>query len=831
MTRRSLGLVLKSGLLVAAIALSGCSGSDGAAGTSKGTLTGQVTNKANGNSPVAGASVVTTPAIAGLTITTDANGEYSVLLPVGNYVITAQAANFQSAESQMSVLAAVSQTCNLELDPVSNVIVNIAGGPSDPLPGSTFTLTATVTPMDGSTVQSYAWSQTHSAAAAITGDNTPTPSITLGDLAEYKAALLSHLQVQDRFEILGVDPYALELGGMVAFECAVTTTSGTYTKDIEVHAKLEFAAVCTGLRNLPIGVPVLLGGADQASYNWTLNRPPGSTVALMDADTRFPWFVPDVGGIYTVNVTKLANNSNVMIELNAGEWAAGIVGMDANGRPETSCALACHATVHNDKFVDWSRTGHAEIFTDNINTGGHYGPSCFPCHTVGYQTGGFDSTTGFTNFMSAMFPGGMSHPNAANWDNTLANWPEQAKFANIQCDNCHGPTGTGSAHRIQSDRRISVSAAVCGTCHGEPLRHARYQQWQRSGHANFEVAISESSSSCSKCHTAQGHLAWAEAGWDPGFSGVSVDPAEAQPITCVVCHDPHNVGTTSGNASNAHMRLEGNTPMLLAGYQAVGVGKGAMCIVCHNTRRGEADAVVTTTPDQVPHRGAQGDVLLGQNAFFVDNVRGPHSLIEDTCTSCHVERTPPPADLSYQLGGTNHTFAASPTICADCHGEFTAESVKGNTEHGLVDLASRISTALAAEIRFHVAAGRDVRVTGTDAGGAALTVVIGSTSTLGPITLAESHGRGAMNIDIDNGAGVIHVYGVRLNTDVTLLTDGTADGKLLANNYAAASAGVIARANWNYYMIENDSSGGIHNPGWVMAIFANTVRELRAIER
>ena len=827
MTRRSLGLGLTTGLLAAALGLTSCS--DGAAGTSQGTITGLVTNNANANAPVANATVHTTPAIAGMVITTGADGVYTALLPIGNYVVDVEADNFIAEETSVSVIAAVSQTFDFGLDPVSNVVVNITGVPGGAVPGSVFTLTAAATPMDGSTVQTFAWTQTHSAQASITGGDTATPSITLGDMAAYKEALLSHLPVQDRFEILGVDPHAYELGGMVAFECTVTTSSGTYTQEVEVHAGLEFAAWCTSLRNLPVGIPVLFGGADQATYDWTLTKPSGSAATLMDADTRFPWFVPDATGAYAVNVTELAGPTTVTIDLNAGEWRGGIVGRNASGRPVTSCQSACHATLHNDKFVDWSNSGHAEIFTDNINTGGHYGPSCFPCHTVGFEKGGIETTSGYADFLSTMFPGGNSHPNPNNYDNVLANFPDQAEYCNIQCDNCHGPSGVGSAHQTAADRRISVSAAVCGTCHGEPPRHARYQQWQESGHGNFEVAIAESSGSCSKCHTAQGHLEWAEAGWDANFSGSSVDPAVAQPITCVVCHDPHNVGTMSGENNNVTLRLEGDTPELLGGFAAIGVGKGAMCIVCHNTRRGEAEAVITSRPDQAPHGGAQGDVLLGKNAFFVAQVRGPHSLIENTCANCHLERTPPPADLSYQLGGTNHTFAADTSICADCHGGFTAASVIANTERSLADLADKIEAALAAEIAFHVAAGREVRVTGTDTGGAPLVVVIGATSTVGEIELTESHGRAAMDINVDNGAGMVHVSHVRLNSDAVLLTASTPDGNLLSNGYSVTNAGVIARSQWNYFLLHNDSSGGIHNPGWAREIFVATEAQLDVI--
>lgn len=824
MMRRSLGQGLCVGLLVVAVGLAGCSGDDGSPGASTGTLTGMVTNGANANAPVANATIVTTPAIPGTTITTNAAGTYTVQLPVGNYMLEVRADNFVAEDAQASVLAAVSQTIDFELAPVSPVVVEVTGAPTDAVPGSQFQLTANAMPMDGSTVQGYAWTQTNSAQATIDGGNTANPTITLGDVAAYKQALIDHLPVLDRFEILGIDPHAFELGAMVAFEVEVTTTSGTYTHEVEVHADVDFADWATGLRNVPIGVPVLLGGADQATYNWTLSRPSGSNATLMDADTRFPYFTPDVGGAYSVTET----NAAVTIEISAGEWWGGIESQNAEGRPVTICQTACHATALNDKFVDWANSGHAEIFTNSINTNDHYGEGCLVCHTVGYGSGGFDSTDDYQGFLDAMFPGGQAHADPDNWNEILANWPEQAAYANIQCDSCHGPTGQGSAHTT-GDKRISVSSAVCATCHGEPPRHGRYQQWLESGHGNFETAIGQVRGSCAKCHTAQGFLDWYRNNLLATYNPPNVDPAEAQPITCVVCHDPHNVGRISGDNNDVTLRVEGDTPELPAGFTAVGVGKGAMCIVCHNTRRGEVEAVITSAPDQAPHGGAQGDVMMGQNAFWVSSgVRGPHSLIVDTCSNCHLERSPPPAEFSYQFGGTNHTFEANVALCSDCHGGFDPASLIAITENALHNLQDKYEEALRAEIAFHTSNGREVEVTGTDAAGAPLTVVIGATSVVGEILFEESHGRAAMSIDVDNGSGVIHVGHCRLNSDTQILVSGTPDGRLLSNTFSTADD-VLARAQWNYFLIHADSSGGIHNPGWVTQILAATNAELDTI--
>ena len=134
--------------------------------------------------------------------------------------------------------------------------------------------------------------------------------------------------------------------------------------------------------------------------------------------------------------------------------------------------------------------------------------------------------------------------------------------------------------------------------------------------------------SCAGCHTGQGFLQWykqlanvgggrkvgsrtldattlANLGWnstgtltssgatvirDAAVPGV-VTKANVQPQTCAVCHDPHDEGTVTtavpGGINNAKVRVTDNTSLLPGGFIANGVGRGALCITCHNSRNGE----------------------------------------------------------------------------------------------------------------------------------------------------------------------------------------------------------------------------------------------------
>ena len=46
--------------------------------------------------------------------------------------------------------------------------------------------------------------------------------------------------------------------------------------------------------------------------------------------------------------------------------------------------------------------------------------------------------------------------------------------------------------------------------------------------------------------------------------------------------------------------FDGNTPLLPAGFQANGVGRGALCITCHNSRNGGSGTTVGLHEDGDP---------------------------------------------------------------------------------------------------------------------------------------------------------------------------------------------------------------------------------------
>ncbi len=715
------------------------------------------------------------------------------------------------------------------------------------VPGGTVTVAATVDITDGSTLQSVTWSQVSGVPATLSGVNTNTVTAVLGPESAYKARLIEVLSeppigpdqlppnvpvppadeefvggLQNRFQLVATNPLALEHTAAVGLQLEVVTTSGTYDVETDVATTIPWTET-RGIRNVPVGVRVLLHGKDQASYDWTLTPAAGSSATLADATTQDPEFTPDVAGVYEVNVTQLSDSSVVNMIIYAGTWKGVIVGEDADGRPiaDPAC-LNCHnGSVAPDVFTPWAHSGHAEIFTQNIDDAAstHYGPSCFSCHTVGFNlkadNNGFDDQANYQAFLDAnLFNNGRTD----NWATMLTEFPDLARLANIQCENCHGPQNS-PAH-ANGAPRVSLSSDLCGTCHGEPARHGRYQQWQLSGHANYELAGEEgTNSNCARCHSANGFIQWVtDFAADPDANvNVTWTADEVQPQSCQACHQPHDVGTTSGGPeTNAKVRIMGNTPVLVAGFQATDVGKGAVCMTCHNSRRGLRNDATFDRSDaaRATHPGPQADVLMGQNAYFVKvGTRGFHSEVEDTCVACHMEKTPPPASLSYELGGTNHTFYASDTICSDCHSVITAQTVQGPVEAKLEELKASVEAELIRLMGQQIALDRTI-----DLGGQA---TIADPSDIVSVDFVDYHGGQGMSVSLSDGM-VVGPLGMT-SVKVTQPSGGS------FGLYDVADSR-LPKAGWNYLLLEADGSKGVHNPAFANAILDASETAIKNLE-
>ncbi|MDR7522266.1 MAG: hypothetical protein QN168_07380 [Armatimonadota bacterium] len=341
-------------------------------------------------------------------------------------------------------------------------------------------------------------------------------------------------------------------------------------------------------------------------------------------------------------------------------------------------------------------------------------------------------------------------------------------------------------------------------------------QWAKSKHANRLRPTLEATADgrrgpvaahCGRCHAEQGFLAWlpqmqrgnpgliakpdGSAADVPYLVGIGLSRFSVRPITCTTCHQ-----------ADFTLRQAGSTPLLPAGFRAIGVGLGAQCMLCHNSRNG---AIVWNQEDPrrytAPHTSSQGDVIMGKNVYFLDygnNFISPHaSFIGDSCVTCHVRMSKEP-----------HTFKADPMVCSRCHGrEMTTARVQGPTKTLIHELEEVITgKILASRDRIRAARAWDAKV-----------YAFTETVTIDPVTIAR--------IELTEVAGqqgvVLHLStGRRITTQLGELRDA-------AGRPTFATSDPIVRAGWNYWLVEGDGSFGVHNPRFVRQVILTTLDALK----
>jgi len=339
-------------------------------------------------------------------------------------------------------------------------------------------------------------------------------------------------------------------------------------------------------------------------------------------------------------------------------------------------------------------------------------------------------------------------------------------------------------------------------------------QWQKSGHAKRELTAEATveargltAAHCGRCHAEQGFLAWlpqlqkgnpgliAKPDGSPAdlpyLAGLGLTRFSVRPQTCTTCHNP-----------DFTVRQVATTPLLPAGFRAIGVGLGAQCMLCHNSRNG---AIVWNQEDPrrytAPHTASQADVIMGKNSFFLDygnNFVSPHATFTgDACVTCHM-----------RLSKVPHTFKVEVTVCSKCHGsEITAARVQASTKALLHELENAIaSKILAAKDRIQVIRAWDPKTDGYTEN-----VRVDPASITG-IELVEIHGQQGVILKLTGG----RTHHAQLS-----------DLKDASGRPSFATSDPIVRAGWNWWLVEGDDSFGVHNPRFVRQVILNSIDALK----
>ena len=186
----------------------------------------------------------------------------------------------------------------------------------------------------------------------------------------------------------------------------------------------------------------------------------------------------------------------------------------------------------------------------------------------------------------------------------------------------------------------------------------------------------------------------------------------------------------------SQLRIYNQIPSLPNGLTNIsGMGAGAVCATCHNSRNGEHTDVVTDVTQSVytpladggaawtstgvmvpgplatfttPHAAAQADMYFGFNAYFTArNNPSPHMAVTDSCAGCH---------YSAQTTGmvalketANHSFIVDNSICSTCHAaDVNGVALEAANKTSLDNLrnlwASKLRTILNNALAYNVAA-------------------------------------------------------------------------------------------------------------------------------
>ena len=317
-----------------------------------------------------------------------------------------------------------------------------------------------------------------------------------------------------------------------------------------------------------------------------------------------------------------------------------------NGTTErTFAGAATCSACHSDKHGDWSATAHATAL-DTLDAIGQAGNAeCLPCHTVGFEDGGFISAE------------------------------ETPEFAGVQCENCHGSGLEHASNPSDESLRptVNLASTVCGQCHTD-AHHPTFDEWQLSKHGNALAGLRTSShagDSCLECHSQDYRYAIEE-----GETPPTIDTAVLS-LECSTCHSPHG-----GVAQDHQLR------------QPV----ADLCGECHTQEE--------ATLGDSPHH-PQFEMITGTGAFDADGAAleqsGPHTGLFASggaaCAQCHVVQHEVEEPDEGNPNVTGHTFnpfdeeitshqADAYTGCLMCHG--TAEAAEGKRTSVQADISGRL---------------------------------------------------------------------------------------------------------------------------------------------
>ncbi len=155
------------------------------------------------------------------------------------------------------------------------------------------------------------------------------------------------------------------------------------------------------------------------------------------------------------------------------------------------------------KWETSGHAGMFERFTSYYTTYDNHNVYCFNCHTVGWDetdttsNDGFDDVAAAAGLNLSIFAG-----SPAPFDDFALAYPKVADRSGIQCENCHGPGSTHDGKTEGIGTRPGVG--LCAQCHeGHGLGVTQWERSVHAGFPS-PTSSRRTSASCTGCHAGQG---------------------------------------------------------------------------------------------------------------------------------------------------------------------------------------------------------------------------------------------------------------------------------------------------------------------------------------
>lgn len=626
--------------------------------------------------------------------------------------------------------------------------------------------------------------------------------------ASAKVAVIAGKSAAVNLSLSAAEPFALAVIKAVSNRTADKDTYPEGKLALTTHYAIQGQALThgenviktSGTSNVPMGSYVYLQGKDTdaagkklGSWSWSVVGPGESKITVENASGQTPRFKADAMGKYEVTITATSED---------GKKSSSELVIYASSYVGASTCISCHnGSVMPDNISEWQQTGHATKLATTYASYSQNSDYCIACHTTGYdesdKAGGFDDLA-----------------KQAGWDpkkSSLTGWlldnkwtidqitnSVMGKLANVQCEACHGP---GQVHQgiVNSVENASLyNPGVCSQCHPQEL------QWRNSGHANtgYKNMHTAEGTSCVPCHTGQGFVQVTVRGQSPVFPNMATSDqpanlAEAslqQPIACATCHDPHVASEpfqgASGMASK-QLRMSGKVTM--PNRVTVDAKESALCVSCHADKRDLAyKADYSAGKNQRgAHDNTQADVFYGVSAAVFtfggsDYTSTPHSqIVKGACIDCHMAPNP------------------------DAPAGAKADYKEVISSHGKNLMANE--------------GGHSWSMTGTYQGKelenlAACTSCHKDLTTFNRPAFGDYDGNGKIEGIQTEVEGLLKLVAAQLPKD--------SSGAVLSSINATNTTELQRQALWNYAVITNDKSNGIHNAGFAVQVLQRTYKQL-----